>query len=166
MTETQREFNEIWELTVPGTVWVSIVNERGRERAVQVGGRGGKRLRISPLDRELTQERIVDPENDPFLNGALVRVDTRDPGRERSDQELTTEALVEIFGLETPMFIKRINALSEVNVRRMKVMCEDVDATQSQALALKNLIDERYPITSGDTEVYRELKAAQPGAGR
>src|SRR6185437_14101277 len=96
-----REGEEIWETTTEGLVWVPIVDTRGREKQVKVGGRVGSRLRIATEDRELAEERLQDPLASAFRNGMLVRVDSRAGDHADADydqgQEITTEALVKAF---------------------------------------------------------------------
>jgi hypothetical protein len=132
-----------------------------------VGGREGARLRIAALDREITQEQIVDRDNDPFVNGMLRRVDGDQQAVKETQtiQALTTEDLVTVFAKEGAGFQRHVDALSELNVRRMLSIAKDVDATLSQQQYLKESIERRWPITSGDTETYRELKAASQVAG-
>jgi hypothetical protein len=155
-----REGEEVWEITVPGTVWVEVTNDRGKSVPLRVGGRPGARLRISAEDRELTQERIVDRELDPFVNGMLVRVDAdqQQVEKTRSDDALTTEDLLKIFATQGKKFQTTVDGLGEVTVRRMWEMAEDVDATASQINYLKDSIERRWPI-GGDTKVYREMQA-------
>lgn len=165
--EEIRNAEEIWESTIPGRIWVTTVNARGTRKDISVGGREGARLRIAKIDREITQEQIVDPLNDPFLNGMLRRVDAdqNKVPETKTDQALSTEDLVTLFAKDTPAFQSAVDALSEVNVRRMLSIAKDVDATMSQQQYLKDSVQRRWPITSGDTETYRELKAASQVAG-
>lgn len=152
-----RPGEEIWDSTVASQVWVETTDEKGRARSVVV--RGGGRLRITSIDREINQDFIVNPENDPFTNGMLIRVDApqdTDP-RTASDQALDTKGLMDIFAKTGKIFERRVNALNEVNVRRMWDMRESVDATASQTAYLRSILDEKWPIGS-DTPSYRELK--------
>ncbi len=152
-----RPGEEVWESTVASQVWVETTDEKGRSRSVLV--RGGGRLRITSIDREINQDLTVNAEHDPFTNGMLIRIDApqdTDP-RTASDQALDTNGLVEIFAKTGKVFERKVNALNEVNVRRMWDMRESVDATASQVAYLRSTLDEKWPI-GADTPSYRELK--------
>lgn len=154
-----RAGEEVWETTTSGRVWVEVTNERGQPRAVSAGGRTGARLRITVEDRELVQERIINREQDPFVNGMLVRVDAdqqADP-RTKSPDALNTEQLMKVFSKTGKTFNSMVDSFSEVTVRRMLEMAEDVDATNSQISYLRQVIDDRYHI-GGDTPTYREMQ--------
>lgn len=162
---TVRDGEEIWETTIPGLIWITTVNARGATKAVSVGGRAGARLRIATLDREISEENIIDTVNDPFTNGMLRRIDANRPEPAEGDQSLSTEDLMVVFSKDGAAFKKAVDALSEVNVRRMDAIASDVDASMSQSKYLKETIKERWPITSGDTPTYRDLKAASQVTG-
>lgn len=159
-----REGEEVWELTVPGTVWVEVTNDRGKAVPMRVGGRPGARLRIGTEDRIITQERIVDREFDPFVNGMLCRIDADQQvdAKTASVDALTTEDLMKVFSKSGRAFQVAVDKLNQTSVRRMNEMAEDVDATASQIAYLKTSIETRWPI-GGDTKVYREIKGL-PGA--
>ncbi len=154
-----REGEEIWEITVPGTVWVEVTNDRGKPIPLKVGGRPGARLRISTEDRIITQERIVDRELDPFVNGMLTRLDADQQLDEKtaSPDALTTEDLLAIFAKNGKAFQNAVDKLNQTSVRRMKEMAESVDATASQMNYLNEQLEARWPL-GGDTKTYRELK--------
>lgn len=172
MTTTNTELpvragDELWEITVPGRVWVNTVNARGVSKAISVGGREGARLRIATLDREITQEGVVNPEDDPFLNGMLRRLDADQNADEttKTEHALSTEDLLLVFSQSQAKFRKTVDGMSEINVRRMHDIARDVDASLSQIEYLKEAVNTRWPISSGETPVYKELKAAQQVAG-
>lgn len=158
-----REGEEIWELNVPGTVWVEVTNDRGRPVPLRVGGKQGARLRISTEDRVLNQERVVDPEVDPFTNGMLVRLDAdqQQDEKTKSIDALTDSDLVRIFAKNGRAFQASVDKLNQLSVRRMSEMAATVDATSSQVAYLKESIERRWPI-GGDTPTYREITGTQP----
>lgn len=156
-----REGQEIWETTTEGTVWVSVVDERNRERAVSVGGKVGSRLRLTALDREIVQDAILNSGSDPFTNGLLRRVDADqnlDPATS-TDQAFSTEQLLVLFSKSGNAFQAAVRRLNEVNVRRMADMAEGVDASASQIAFLEALIEEKFRI-HGSTPTYDEMMAA------
>lgn len=152
-----RPGEEIWETTTDGRVWVSQTDERGHTRETSVGGKAGSRLRISTIDREICQDRVMGP--DPFTNGMLRRVDAdqaTDP-RTASDDVLSTEDLMVGFSKSGNAFRSYVDRLSEFNVRRMHEMAEMVDASQSQVTYLRTVITDRFR-QEGDTPTYREMR--------
>ena len=155
----RRAGEEIWETTVTGRVWVETTNDRGQPRSISVGGRAGARLRISAEDREIAQERIINRELDPFVNGSLIRIDSDQQADERtaSVDAVNTEQLVEVFAKTGKAFQSKVDGFNELTVRRMLAMAEDVDATNSQITYLSKSIDERWPV-GGDTPTYREMQ--------
>lgn len=154
-----RDGEEIWETTTQGTVWVNTTDERGKEKAVSVGGKPGQRLRVKSLDREIMQDSILEDGSDPFTNGLLKRIDAdqnEDP-QTASDQALTTEQLMDVFAKTGNAFQSNVKNLNELNVRRLREMAESLDAKASQI----NFLDEHLETTyrqHGDTPTYRELK--------
>ena len=157
----RRAGEEIWETTISGRVWVETTNEKGAPRMVSVGGREGARLRITTEDREIAQERIINRDLDPFVNGSLVRVDADQQNDERtkSVDALSTEQLIQVFSKTGKAFQTKVDGLGELTVRRMMDIAEQVDATNSQINYLRKSIEERWPI-GGDTPTYREMQAA------
>lgn len=154
----ERAGEEIWELMVPGRVHVEVTNHRGRPQNLTVIGRNS-RLRISTIDREIAQERIRTPENDPFRNGMLRRIDSQANDAERDANELSDEDLTHVFNLSGNEFEDMVRSFSQTNVRRMKAMAEDVDATASQIAFLKSYIEEQWPI-GGTVPSYEEMQRA------
>lgn len=154
-----REGEEIWETTTPGTVWVMVTDDRGRDKAVSVGGKPGQRLRIKSMDREICQDRILDDSGDPFVNGLLKRVDAdqNDDEKTVSDQALSTEELMAIFEKTGNAFQVTVRKLNELNVRRLREAAEHLDAKASQLSFLDEHIEANYK-GGGDTPTYRELK--------
>jgi predicted type IV restriction endonuclease len=149
---TVRDGEEMWETITDGRVWVTVTDHRGHESSKSVGGKAGSRLRISTVDREINQDRIITDGGDPFANGMLRRVDADQNLDERtaSPHALTNENLMLIFSKSA---VKKLN---ETNVRRMAAMTTDVDASTSQVAFLETYVRENYR-KEGDTPTYREM---------
>jgi hypothetical protein len=154
----ERAGEEIWELMVPGRVHVEVTNHRGRPQNLSVSGKKS-RLRISTTDREIAQERIREAEHDPFRNGMLRRVDSKVLAAERAVNELSDEDLREVFNLTGDEFEDMVRSFSEVNVRRMAGMTEEVDASNSQIAFLKQYIADTWPI-GGTVPSWEEMQQA------
>ena len=160
-TPRTREGEEIWETTTAGRVWVLVTDERGRETARSAGGKVGSRLRITTLDREIAEDRVQEGDS-AFTNGLLVRVDTAAPPVTGPTNAMTTDALVVGFSKHGNAFKTFVEALNEINLRRMRDMADVVDATTSQVALLDRCV-KTYRV-EGDTPTYREMKAT-PGGG-
>lgn len=163
-----REGEEIWETTTAGRVWVQQVDKRGRERSISAGGKVGARLRITTEDREIAEERLSDPEQSPFRNGMLVRVDAgakvaaeaeeaANPGA--FSQALSTEELMTGFAKNGNAFHSYVARLNEVNTRRMLDLAPVVDASVAQVEHLQQVIREKYrPASEGPQPTYVEMQ--------
>lgn len=145
---------EIWELTLPGRVTMTVTNSQGRPQEISAMGKG-QRLRTSAEDRQIAEEGIRNPDNNPFLNGMLVRIDTE--GHQPAPNELSDADLGAIFELDQQDFQATVSALGEVNVRRLKAMFADVDASKSEIDFVNTLIEERFPI-GGSMPTYDEMQ--------
>lgn len=150
---------EIWELTLPGRVTMTVTNSRGRPQQISAKGKG-QRLRVTAEDRQIAEEGIRNPDNNPFRNGKLVRIDAKD--HQPAPDELSDPELQAIFELDQQDFQETVRALGEVNIRRLKSMFAEVDASKSEIDFVNELIEERYAI-GGSMPTYDEM---QPNARR
>jgi hypothetical protein len=148
------ERREIWESTIPGRVTLEIADAKGRTQTLTTLGKG-QRIRITTDDREIVEEGIVEAEHNPFKNGMLFRVDTG--AHERSTEEISDAELAAIFDLGQDDFRSTVTALGQVNVRRLKNMVADVDASKSEIEFLDQLIEERWPL-GGSMPSYDEMQ--------
>lgn len=158
----ERTGEEIWESNIPGRVFVEIVNHNGRPQSISCVGKGS-RLRVKTADRQIAEENIRLPQNNPFRNGMLTRVDSN-AGALEGDQSnaLTDEALFELFALPPADFVLALDQLTELNIRRLKEAAIPQDATASQVEAIQSVLNEKWPI-GGDTPTYREMTADPDG---
>lgn len=147
---------EIWESTIPGRVSIAVPGPGGRTKTLSALG-NGSRLRIKSEDRVVAEEQVRDPQNNPFRNGMLFQVGG--PKVEGSTDALSDDDLKETFALTGDDFEEVVKGLSEVNVRRLKILTKPVDAARSQVEFLDEYIAEQYKI-GGDTPTYREMTAA------
>lgn len=156
---------ETWESNVEGRVSMTIVNEAtGRETHLTTRGKG-QRLRISTEHRELVEEGIRDIQNNPFVNGKLSQISgpTRKPSQEEQEQELgnqqfTDDDLAGLFTLPIEDFDAVLPDLSQANVFRLRDLLSDRQGTVQQQANLTEYIEKTYPVTSGDTPSYREMR--------
>lgn len=156
--KASKENEETWVTTGQGVIYVNTTNLEGRTVSTSVGGRAGAILRITQYDRLRTQENTVEPKNDPFTNGMLIRADADQQQDETtaSVDALNNAAIGEIFGLGKGEFRERVDQLGEYNVRRMIELIPDVDATQSQIDCLRETLAAKWPL-GGPMPIYKEL---------
>jgi hypothetical protein len=157
---------ETWQKTSAQNVWLTRFDRHGNPKAYRVAGEEGARVQVKTDDREFMQQKAP---NGPFTNGMLKRVDAdqnADP-ETASVNALTSDELKLIFRKKGPPFTKAVGELDERNVRRMRDMCDDVDASASQLKALQDRIDNEFTKTVV-TSTYKEMQADGDvyGAGR
>lgn len=163
--------DEVWETTTAGTVWVIIPDSRGDMRQIKVGGRRGAKLRIATEDRIWNQERVADERHDPFTNGLLAQLSgpkpepkpsiTQDPQPAPVEQALATDKLVAIFAKHGNAFHSAVRGLNEVNLRRLRELAPEVDASVKQVELIEQLLAPFQP--GGQQGIYSELQGIGTG---
>jgi hypothetical protein len=160
---------EIWESNSDARVSMRVAGPRpGTEKTVGTAGKG-QRLRISPEDRVIVEEAIRNHENNPFVNGKLSQVGgpARTPPENIEDfqqpQQLTDDELSLFFTMTPDEFGAALRELSEANVRRLRTLFMDNGGTVAQQQVITDFIEENWPITSGDTPSYREMRQDPQG---
>ncbi len=157
-----RPGEEVWETTTDGTVWYTTTDERGRVIERSVGDKAGTRLRIKTTDRLVNMDAVGYGRKGIFENGLLVRVDAGAEPDEVSPDAMSRADLLIGFSKSGNAFRAFVDKLTELNVRRMREMAEEVDASASQMAYLRQVITEKF-VVQGDTPTYRELKANPQG---
>lgn len=152
---TSRPDEEIWESTIPGRVSLAVDNGRGGTKGISVKGQG-QLLRLTSMDRELAEEVVRDPANNPFRNGALVRIDKGE--HQASHDELSDADLGDLFGLDQSDFEAIVPTLSELNVRRLRAMAPVINARHAQVEYLGTYVEEHYAI-GGSMPTWDEMQA-------
>lgn len=148
---------EIWESTIEGRVAVEVMNSQGRPQTLSIKGKGS-RLRLVGSERTVIEEQVRERQNNPFRNGMLIQVGGPvDPEAEPSADELADEDLAGLFELKGGDFAEAVQALSEVNVRRLKAMVKAHDATSSQVEFIDGYIAQQWPI-GADTPSNAEAR--------
>lgn len=67
---TEIDQKEQWQSTIDGVIWVHTFDRNGRDTEVAI--KGGGTIKLLPEEREINQENVAEPSQDPFLNGYLV----------------------------------------------------------------------------------------------
>lgn len=158
---------ETWESAIEGTVWVWVYDRReDRYQKQAVGGRSAsKRLHITRDDRKYNQEQIPveNSTHDPFTNGALRFIDaaTRDESLDMRYHFTDTE-LAQVFELrDQDLFVEAVRGFeSELILRRLGAMSEKL-GTLVQVEAIRDLIQERYPIGGTQRSVREMIEAGE-----
>lgn len=154
---------ELWENMLPGTVWVetTLDEKKGTTRVIKVQGKGSY-LRLLTEDRRLTQERVLDKKNDPFVNGTLVRVDTD----QQSDEETASDSAKSDLDLralltykQVKKFTESIDQLSEVSLRRLKSLLDGDNATANQMTWVNDMIEAKFGVNRGKDPSLRDAPA-------
>lgn len=142
---------ETWEVRVDGTIYLNVLKATRFgavvEEQLKLGPRRkGHRFEISPDDRRDNQRRIIDPEQDPFRNGMLMRVDgnQQDIPETKSEAVLSSEEELEILDLPEAEFRDRIASLPELPVRNIRSVAEAAGASHSKVTWLDEHIAERF----------------------
>lgn len=143
ITPEQRTFIETWENVSPATNYIIRENRRGDEEQVQVYGQGRK-FRISTYERMLTEERALDPRNNPFKNGAFRPVIVpQDVDITTNPNAMSDEDITRLFAasdvawdeymkvIDSPATLNRMMELAEASdlshrrFRQLETMHED-----------------------------------------
>ena len=172
-TETEKAIRtpegvEVWETTIPGAVWVTVADRRGNERQVKVGPTKGARLRIKSVDRENTQDMILNEGSDPFSNGTLRRIDTLPKGdtveADFAAGHWTDAVLAHVLGIEDSRdFANTVSKMNERGVRSLKAYALEHDARVSQLETIQSEIDEHYKIEAVMPSTAEIIEAEERG---
>lgn len=150
---------EIWEAVTQATSWVTTVNDRGVELSKAVGGPGNPpRIRIKTADRHITEE--ANPDNNPFNNGMLRRVDGQHV-ENRAQVGKTNDQLLGLLQLGDS-FEDRLMEEDELIVRRLYLLVRDPEYAErfsvAQATVIRRVVDARWPQQDPPSE---QLAAAE-----
>lgn len=154
---------EAWVSQVAGRVSIAIEDvTTGKKRTVTIKGKGAV-LRVNPMDRRLLEEKVQDESLNPFRNGTLALEKGNDVVT--SPQSMSDDELAALFELDDSDFKEALPGLTEVNVRRLKDLSVQRNASYNHVGAVKDYIEEAYPI-GGDNQAYRDIMAEDAAARR
>ena len=143
ITEEDRKFLEEWE-SISNQGWgVTRLDPRGYELQEVVAGR--KKFRITTEERILTQDRIKDEKNDPFLNGSFRPITVPDTVTiESNPNALSDEEIFKILGTDSDMawseWLRTLDAVA--TLRRMLELAEDSEISIKRYRQLENRLEE------------------------
>lgn len=165
--EVDLDAQEVWELVIPGQVFVEVKDPRHRGSYTQrrVGGNASRRVQLSVEERLFNQGLVAygHEDQDVFTNGMMIRILPKT--EERGEYELTDAELVtwltEDDDDQYDALIREVD--SEIILRRMLTLAEK-KATKWRYDLLENLIRDRY-LVSKSSKVAIEEEVARERAG-
>lgn len=127
ITRADQEFVETWENIAVYANGIIRLDARGDERPEIISNR--RTFMITTEERMITQDRIVDPRNDPFLNGAFRPVVVPDTiNIETNPNALSDEEIAGIFKASDIAFEEWLKTIdSPQTLRRMMDLAPDSD---------------------------------------
>jgi hypothetical protein len=127
ITQEDREFVESWEHISPQQWGIIRLDPRGDERPEIIEGR--KTFKITTEERILTQDKVRDEANDPFLNGSFRPVIVPDSVTiESNPNALSDEEITKILSASDVAWEEWLKTITSVaTLRRMIEIAESVD---------------------------------------
>lgn len=125
ITNEQVDFVETWENLSPMTNYFIKLDIRGDEKHEGVQGR--RQFSLTTQDRLITQQRILDPKDDPFRNGCFRPIITPDDITiESNPNSLSDEDILRIFAASAVAWDEWLsNVDAEHTLRRMVELADD-----------------------------------------
>lgn len=160
ITDDDARFVETWENIAGITNYVIRLDMRGEERPEAVNGK--RTFMISTKERKITQDRILEKKNDPFLNGAFRPVIVPDSVNiESNPNALSDDEIKSIFVSSELAWDEWMNTIdSGETLRRMLDLADGADITLKRFRQLEARLEAVNPpkrITQRDQEEYDKL---------
>src|SRR4051812_6214330 len=155
---------EVWEIQVPGTIYVRVRNPEiaGMWKTIRANGeKGPRRLQLTAVERKHNREMIPD-ENahlDPFTNGSLRCVQ----GAPTMNKTWLTDAdLTAIISLESDdLYHSEVEAIEgELTLRRLLDLAEHV-ATVPRFEYVRAIVQDRYQVGGTQPAVAEMFEAGE-----
>lgn len=168
ITEEDAKFVETWENISPIVNYIIRLDIRGDEKPEGVVGK--RRFMVTTKERKITQDRILDKKNDPFLNGAFRpvivpdSVSTTTNPNALSDDEI--KSILVSSELAWEEWMKTID--SPETLRRMVDIASDTDMSLKRFKHLEARLVEVNPprrLVQKDQDAYEKMgDAAGPAS--
>lgn len=169
ITEEDRTFVETWENVSDATNYIVQEDRRGDEVFRQIGATTTT-FRITTYERIITEERVVDPSNNPFKNGAFRPVKV--PGHiniETNPNALSAADIRRLFEASEVAWEEYLRVIdSPATLKRMLELAEGSSLSLRRYRELEQLLAERSQskrLTHPDPAVQAQIEAI-PGAAR
>jgi hypothetical protein len=166
ITQADKEFVETWENISTISNGIIRLDVRGDERQELITGR--RQFMITSAERIITQDRIVDKKNDPFLNGAFRpiivpdSVDTTSNPNALGDDDI--RRIFKASDLAWGEYMKVID--SPETLRRMVDLAdESEDISHRRVRELQRRLAQVKPptrIVQKDQETYEKMGGQTP----
>lgn len=166
ITTEDQEFLETWEHISPQQWGVTRLDSRGDEKAEIIRGR--RSFKITTEERIITQDRIKDDADDPFLNGSFRPIVVPDSITiETNPNALSDDEITEIFASSDLAFSENLRTIDSVaTYRRMLELAEDSDdMTVKRFRALEARLEQVRGTVRIDTNDPRLRRFLQGGVG-
>ena len=167
ITQEQVDFVETWENVSPSVNFIVKLDVRGDEQYVQVSG--SRSFTLTSHERLITQGKVVDPANDPFLNGCFRPVIVpKEVNIESNPNALSDDDIRNIFVVSEVAWSEWLDALTApATLRRMMALAEDDEGIPHKRYnALKARLAE---VTGGpkhatqkDEDTYKAMAGEAP----
>jgi hypothetical protein len=147
ITEEDRTFIETWENIASYQNAIIRLDTRGDERHEVINGR--RRFMLTTEERIITQDRVVDEKNDPFLNGSFRPVIVPDSiNIETNPNAMSDDDILRIFSASELAFDEWLKTIdSPQTLRRMADLAPDSDITMKRYKAIEARYREVKPPT-------------------
>jgi hypothetical protein len=170
ITDQDQTFVETWENIATRQNAVIRIDARGEERQELIGGR--RNFMLTTEERLITENKILDPKNDPFKNGDFRPVVVPDSVTiESNPNALSDEEIVQMFSVGDaawPQLLGTIDSLA--TLRRMLDLAEEQDTlTMKRFRDIEHrLLDvrggERPQLTTNDPDLRNFLSDKPRGS--
>jgi len=167
ITQEEREFVETWENIAPYQNAIIRLDVRGDEKHEVIQGEN-RQFMITTEERILTQSKVVDKANDPFLNGSFRPVVVPDGVTiETNPNALSDDEIMEIFAASDFAWSEWMRTLdSPATLNRMIDLADEAPTMTVKRLREVQLrLREVKPptrITTKDPELAKFLDQGTP----
>lgn len=163
ITEEDQRFVETWENIAEFQNVIVRINRKGDEAPEVIVGR--RTFMITTAERLITQEKVLDPKNDPFANGSFRPVNVPDSMTiEANPNALADEEIIDILGMGDFAWGEWLKSIdSPATLRRMITLADEVETlSHKRYRQLSERLAEVKPVTriqSNDPEVRKFLQS-------
>ena len=175
ITAQDQDFVETWENIATRQNAIVRLDARGEEKQEVIAGR--RNFFITTEERIITSGKVLDPKNDPFLNGDFRPVLVPDSVTIQSNPNaLSDEEIIQMFSISEAAWSGVLETVDSIaTLRRMLDLAEQQDdLTMKRYRDMENRLiavrgTDRVRITSNDEALNRFLSdkpsGGQTGAG-
>lgn len=150
ITDQDQDFIETWENIATRQNVILRLDARGEERPEVITGR--REFFISSEERLITENKVLDPKNDPFKNGDFRPVVVPDSvSVETNPNALSDQEIVQMFAVSEVAWPQLLETVDSVATLRR--MLDLADETQELTLKRYRTIEQRLVDVRGTARV-------------